>query len=42
MRKNLPGYLLPKLVKEQAGAAYKIPVGLQADDNDKARNHPDL
>ncbi|MDD2761353.1 MAG: EF-P beta-lysylation protein EpmB [Methylomonas sp.] len=24
LQKNLPGYLVPKLVKEQAGAAYKI------------------
>jgi EF-P beta-lysylation protein EpmB len=27
LRKQLPGYLVPKLVTEQAGAAYKIPLG---------------
>ncbi len=26
MRSHLPGYLVPKLVKERAGAAYKIPI----------------
>jgi len=26
MQRSLPGYLVPKLVKEQAGAAYKLPV----------------
>lgn len=26
MQRNLPGYLVPRLVKEQAGAAYKLPV----------------
>ena len=26
LRRHLPGYLVPKLVKEQAGAAYKIPI----------------
>ncbi|MDD4915258.1 MAG: EF-P beta-lysylation protein EpmB [Methylococcales bacterium] len=26
MRENLPGYLLPRLVREQAGAAYKLPL----------------
>ncbi len=26
MQQRLPGYLVPKLVKEQAGAAYKIPI----------------
>ncbi len=26
MRRTLPGYLVPRLVKEQAGAAYKLPV----------------
>ncbi|MEI8570707.1 EF-P beta-lysylation protein EpmB [Methylomonas sp. LW13] len=26
MQSHLPGYLVPKLVKEQAGAAYKIPI----------------
>lgn len=26
MQQHLPGYLVPKLVKEQAGAAYKIPI----------------
>lgn len=28
MQTRLPGYLVPKLVKEQAGAAYKLPVFL--------------
>jgi len=27
LREHLPGYLVPKLVQEQAGAAYKIPIG---------------
>jgi len=27
LRERLPGYLVPKLVQEQAGAAYKIPIG---------------
>ena len=26
MQQHLPGYLVPKLVKEQAGAAYKLPI----------------
>lgn len=26
LRKNLPGYLVPRLVQEQPGAAYKIPI----------------